>query len=465
MVKKLLLFVFLSAFCFPAMSQHEADKWFFGTLAGLDFSSGSPVVISSNLSAAEGCATISNSAGKLLFYTEGLSVYDSTHTVMPNGSGIMGDVSSSQTALIVPSPVGNSQYYLFTTDADGGPDGFRYSIVDMNLGTHGDVLTTAKNVMVVDDSVCEKIAAVKASSGNGYWIVIHKWGNDEFLAYHLTTAGLLPPVVSHAGSVHSTSTFQNTYGQMKFNNCGTKLALAMGYQNTAELFDFDQSTGTVSNPVTFPFGDHVYGVEFSKSSNLLYISSYDNTGTICQYDITLSTPALIVASRVGLSATDYLYGMQMGPDGKIYVARSFSSSFLGVINSPETIGFSANYTDTGIDLDPGFMGVNPGLSLPGFMQTYLAIATGTSCPSTAGIDENTAGNLISVYPNPSSEGFIVNLSEMKSDVQIFDYSGKCVESHSAVNEVFNFGKTYAKGVYFIRIISEKGTQVSKIIKL
>ena len=463
MTKKLLLFVFSIAFSFSGFSQHEADKWYFGTMAGLDFSSGSPVVISSNLSASEGCAGISSAAGNLLFYTEGLSVYDSTHAVMPNGSGILGDVSSTQTALIVPSPAGNSQYYLFTTDADGGEDGFRYSIVDMNLGAHGDVLSTAKNVLLTD-SVTEKMAAIKLASGNGYWIVIHKWGYDSFYSYHLTSTGIAPPVISHAGSVHTTSAIQNTYGQMKFNMCGDRLALAMGYLDIAEVFDFDQSTGIVSNPITFPFGDHVYGVEFSKSSQLLYISSYDNTGTICQYNLSAGSPSAIVASRVGLSATDYLYGMQMGPDGKIYVARSFGTSFLGVINSPETVGFSANYNDYGIDLDPGFMGVNGGLSLPGIMQTYLKTATGAVC-TTTGISENDHETTAVIYPNPSSAEFTIDLSNHPAALlQVFDYSGKCVQRQSNVSTVFTFGKEYAKGIYLVQLISGTQTKTYRILK-
>jgi len=80
----------------------------------------------------------------------------------------------------------------------------------------------------------------------------HKWGTDAFYAYQLTGAGLQTPVISHAGTIHNTSTFQNTYGQMKFNNCGTKLALAVSYQNLIEYFDFNINSGVVSNSVSLP---------------------------------------------------------------------------------------------------------------------------------------------------------------------------------------------------------------------
>lgn len=464
-MKKLLLFVFLSVFSLSASAQHEADRWYFGTTAGLDFSSGSPVVVSSTMSTAEGCSTISNAAGQLLFYTDGISVWDSTKTVMPNGSGLTGDISSTQAALIVPNPTGNLQYYIFTTDADGGPDGFRYSIVDMTLGAHGDVIAATKNTLLTD-STTEKIAAVK-DNANGYWIVIHKWGSDSFYAYHLISAGLQPPVISHAGMVHTTSAIQNTYGQMKFNMCGDRLALAIGYQNTVEVFDFDKGTGTVSNPLTLSMPDHVYGVEFSKSAQLLYITCYDVSAKLSQFDISRPTLPLILASKTPLSITDDLYGLQMGPDGKIYLSRSFGSSFLGVINEPDTAGTGCNYVENGLDIDPGFMGVNAGLTLPGFMQSYLKTATGATCPVSTGIQQLASKDVLAVYPNPSSTEFTIDLSAsaVPAQLRVYDPAGRLVEAYAGISTVFSFGKAYAKGIYLVTVQEGNEIRNYKVVKM
>ena len=230
-----------------------------------------------------------------------------------------------------------------------------------------------KNILLTD-SITEKIAAIR-DGANGIWIVTHKWGTDQFYSYHLTTAGLMPPVITNVGTVHNTSAIQNTYGQLKFNNCGTRLACAVGYQDIVELFDFNLTTGVVSNPMNINMGDNVYGVEFSMSGNYLYVTSYFTSCKLAQFNISLATLPLILASKAPLSATDDLYGMQMGPDSKIYVSRSFSSQFIGVINNPEVSGFGCNYVDNGLDLDPFFMGVNGALSLPSFMQTYLKLAS------------------------------------------------------------------------------------------
>ncbi|MGZ4117032.1 MAG: T9SS type A sorting domain-containing protein, partial [Bacteroidia bacterium] len=407
----------------------------------------------------------SGATGKLRFFTNGVDVYDSTKTVMPNGSGLMGDISSTQSALVVPNPANNQQYFIFTTAADGGGD-FRFSVVDMSLhGGLGDVMTASKNTFL-NDSTTEKIAAIK-DPANGYWIVTHIWGNNAFYSYHLTASGLVTtPVMSYVGTVHSTSAIQNTYGQMKFNMCGDKLAVAIGYQNTIEVLDFDQSTGIVSSPITISMPDHVYGVEFSKNSNLLYASCYDVSGTLVQFDISLGSLPLIMASRTPLSVTSDLYALQMGPDGKIYVSESFSSSYLGVISSPNTAGSGCSYSDLGVNLDPGFMGINDGLGLPGFMQSYLKLATGATCLATD-VAENSEQDLNPVFPNPSANEFTFQTNQNeKASISIYDYTGKLVEEFDSSNSsVIHFGKGYAPGVYFLMYNNGVKIKTVKAVKM
>ena len=70
-----------------SQAQGEANIWYFGQNAGIDFNSGSPVALTNGqLVTDEGCATISNSSGQLLFYTDGITVYNRNHSIMVNGS-------------------------------------------------------------------------------------------------------------------------------------------------------------------------------------------------------------------------------------------------------------------------------------------------------------------------------------------------------------------------------------------
>jgi len=168
-----------------------------------------------------------------------------------------------------------------------------------------------------------------------------------------------------------------------------------------------------------------------------------------------------------LSITDDLYGLQIGPDSKIYLSRSFGTSFLGVINSPDSASTLCNYVENGLDLDPGFMGVNAALTLPGFMQSYLTAATGVVCPVTTGITGHEATNDLLAYPNPSSETFSIDLSKAASpaDLAIYDLTGKLIEAQSDVHSLFTFGKSYAKGVYFVQVRNGDVLKTYKVVKL
>src|ERR1051326_8915476 len=86
-------------------AQKPAMNWYFGQKAGLDFNSGTPVpVLGSSMWATEGCTSISDSNGNLLFYTYGDTVWNKNHQPMPNGFGLFGHQNSTQSALIVPLP-------------------------------------------------------------------------------------------------------------------------------------------------------------------------------------------------------------------------------------------------------------------------------------------------------------------------------------------------------------------------
>ena len=107
----------------PAQAQNQANIWYFGYGAGLDFSAGSPVAIAGGqITAYEGCATACDAtSGLLKFYTDGIKVWDKNHTQMPNGFGLYGDNFSSASALIVPQPGNPNIYFIFTTTSYAVP--------------------------------------------------------------------------------------------------------------------------------------------------------------------------------------------------------------------------------------------------------------------------------------------------------------------------------------------------------
>ena len=150
-MKKILLIVSLILWV-NLSAQNEAANWYFGQNAGIQFDDSGNLIGSidgGQLSTLEGCTSISDTNGNLLFYTDGTLVYNRNHQLMPNGTGLFGDSSSTQSALVVPLPGSDTIYYIFTVDTFiGGPNpdnGFNYSMVDMTLdGGLGDI--TSKNI-------------------------------------------------------------------------------------------------------------------------------------------------------------------------------------------------------------------------------------------------------------------------------------------------------------------------------
>ena len=79
--------------------------WYFGRKAGLNFNQPAPVpLLNSAMNTDEGCSSICDANGHLLFYTNGVTVFDRNHKVMLNGEGLSGNISTSQSGLIVPHP-------------------------------------------------------------------------------------------------------------------------------------------------------------------------------------------------------------------------------------------------------------------------------------------------------------------------------------------------------------------------
>jgi hypothetical protein len=169
--------------CFFSVYAQEGNIWYFGINAGLDFNVTPPKAITDGaISTYEGCATICNKKGQLLFYTDGIKVYDRTHHTMPNGTGLLGNSSSTQSAIIVPNPGDSNLYYIFTADCaeNAFADGYTFSVVDMRLNNHLGNVTAQKNISLYKPCT-ERLTAVKAANGIDkchYLCLLPNYGTD-----------------------------------------------------------------------------------------------------------------------------------------------------------------------------------------------------------------------------------------------------------------------------------------------
>lgn len=373
------------AICFVISIKANAQKqnlnWYFGNKAGISFTNGTPNPISnSQMVCIEGCASVSDpNTGVLLFYSDGIQVWDVNGNIMPNGSGLLSgnNTSASQGVLILPFPSKTNLYYLFTVDetSNNGSNGFRYSILDMNLNNNlGDVVQGQKNVLINSNST-ERMAVTYKGDGNGYWIVIHERNNNRYKAYSIDSLGINQnPVISNVGTIHSSTpqTFgDGTMGCMKISPNGQKLAVALFGLNKIEVVNFDACTGIFSNPKTINTIDNPYGIEFSEDNSKLYFGVYNNqifSGSIYQVDIqNFNLTPLLVGTSSSLN-NQCIGALQLAPDNKIYVAIN-SESWLSAISSPNNSGIACDFIDKAITLT--YIGLLPTTGIFGLPQKVL----------------------------------------------------------------------------------------------
>lgn len=375
-----LIFSYIFLLSHWAFSQQEASNWYFGENAGITFDLNSGNIINQNngsLNTREGCATISDDFGNLLFYTDGTYVWDKNHAIMPGGTGLYGDSSSAQSAIIVPKPNDNFLYYIFTVDNDinGFDFGLNYSVVDMSRnGGSGEIIQKNFNLL---EKCSEKITAVlKDCISDSIWLIAFASENgddeifDTYHAYEISNSGINPSAIK---STFNLAVF-DARGYLKLSPDGTKVASANA-TNGLYIYDFDNQTGKLSNEIYLFINannnaDMPYGVEFSPNSRLLYVHSsndYFNLenpeqsnnptnhfSTLTQFNLSANN---IQNSEITIDDRNLYRGaLQLGPNGKIYRALSATYiqglPYLGVINNPDVVGLGCDYQHNAVNLSP-----------------------------------------------------------------------------------------------------------------
>ena len=332
-----------------AHAQNQNNFWVYGYQAGINFNTTPPSYQGGfAILASEGAASVADpETGELLFYTDGVTVWDASNNSMPNGTGLLGGdpmmLSSTTAAVICEKPGSANQYYLITVDEQGSNNGIRYNVVDMTLnGGLGDIVAGQKNIPIFSTNA-EKACIVPNAAGDGFWLLSHDLPGETFYAFAITAAGInTTPVATTLGGTQG-----NGAGFLKVSPQFDRVAITNLFFQDAEVYDFDNGTGNFSNPIIlnlpgFGAAGGAYGIEFSCSGNLLYVTDGSN---LIQYDLTLGNAAAIMAGAFSvLSNVFSCYGLQLGPDRKIYV----SNGALDVINDPDVPGAGCNYQPNAI---------------------------------------------------------------------------------------------------------------------
>jgi gliding motility-associated-like protein len=334
-IKCLLIFSIIVN-CHNAFAQLQNNQWRFGFGSSIDFNTAPPTyptgaALPSILpplitgTQIEGSASVADkNTGELLFYTDGVTVWNSQDEPMPNGSNLGGSdvLSSYMAAVIVPFPDSCDKYYIFCIDDyEEGNYGITYSLVDMTLdGGLGDVVAGQKTIPLYDNE-SELLLAYPNNIGDGYWLISNGAdpANPSVAAFEVTEQGVNPiPVLSPV----------NFNGSGRLNYQGTKFVCTGELDPTGstflgfQLYDFNTANGQITSPINIPFsvpgGDVLQYFEFTFDGSFLYAGG---NFALFRFDLTSGNPTTIAASATQIpigNQNDLHGGAQLGPDGNLY---------------------------------------------------------------------------------------------------------------------------------------------------
>jgi len=492
--------------------QLQNNNWVFGYGARVNFSGPIPVGSSNAaINSNESTASVSDPAtGQLLFYTDGRKVWNANNDVMPNGSNLLGGFynSCTQGALIVPFSEDNQRYYLFTLEelealslSPVVDNGLRYSVIDMTLnGGLGDVQVATMNTPLATD-LTEKLIVIRSAEIQGFWVIAHKKNANEFLAWKIDACGVnAQPVISTVGSIFAISPFfgatEAWSGAMDASPDGNRIGMPIDWSDRIEFFDFNKTTGVVSNPLTVNVTDdstppflRKYGACFSPDGSKFYytyvaignagrldeISNPNSLGLGCGYEDNAVSfnPA---TCQLGLPAQVPLGGFEASslitflPDSCLQSSISFSIATASPINQ-----INWNFDDPTSGANNSSSDLNPSHQFSE-IGTYQITATIDFDCFTQTITQNISlfdcsdviiPSLPIVFPNvisPNDDGIndlfeIKNLPE-NTDVLILNRWGNLVFSSSNYQNNWGgkdtSGKELADGVYTYKFTTKTG---------
>lgn len=341
------------AISIPSFSQNLSQhNWYFGsTPDGIRFNRGTNKPAAVNDQAIPfgtgGSAVATDPAtANLLFYTDGLRVYDASHKQMPNGNGLGANTSANQPAVICPVPGQPNKYFIFTNSANFTTGGsINRSVVDMALFGNavfpspalGNVEAANKNVAVPGlSNRSEAMMVIAHSNGTDYWLITHQNGSSNFMTTLINaasyTSGTFNTIVnSIAGPAGALSL---TVSNFSYNHKLRKLAVATQSKNDdAQILNFDPATGNITfdryilntgSNLPVVGTEWIYDIQWDiKGGQYLYISRIGDGVTnadVLQYDYLNSNPGIPTTVTTSILTTPIArsYGLQLAPDSAIY---------------------------------------------------------------------------------------------------------------------------------------------------
>jgi hypothetical protein len=351
-----------------AQPSKRANVWYFGDGVGLDFNykPANALVGVHKMRPSEACATICDTSGRILLYTEGETIWNGKNQIITNGTGIRVQSTSAQGVLFIAHPGNDSLYYLF--QASGYENDFGYSLINIYLDSgKGKVLLKNKRLLYTSyQNGEEKLTAINHANGRDIWVITHKTGTNEYYAYLVTANGLVDcPVVSKTGSV--SNEIGNNRGYISISSDGLLISNPYVMNNAVEYLRFDPTSGYVAFEIVFVKNSLIpFSTCFTHDNKKSIINGLGLKGKINSVSVQKLELDSINASfnTIDTSKISYNEAVYKSPNGYL------------LINGFDSAGNDRIAQIDGLNkfmLAPFFQSiqVNLGAALPNFNQSYF----------------------------------------------------------------------------------------------
>lgn len=286
-------------------------------------------------------------SGDLLFYSDGINIYDATHQIMVNGDGLLTDPAAVQGMSVssVPGAGNEALYYLLHRDNAGN---ILYTVIDMSLQGNrtdglpvGEVRPAQKNVPAGITGRGDGMITLASSDMSQFWLITQNTADGNFEIHEVPD--FAPGGVTFSLEALLDLTVEITASHLAFHPATSKIAIVPTNEVNIQIVDFNEGTPELVFNAAVPNSfvpSQTFGgsAGWSFDGDKIFFSRNTATdGNLYRYDLTdaMASVEPVFTAPVGESLS-----LLLAPDSTLYHIYSEAvggDRLLGRINEPDSV--------------------------------------------------------------------------------------------------------------------------------